>query len=431
MCDCSCQYKRLEGYSQTVNKGLLFIFIVLTNPCFGQSEVSDDWPQIHGPGRDGKYWGAPLNTNWPNTGPPVVWKRKIGEGFSGPVASQGRVILFHRMANEEIIECLEADSGKTIWSYAYPTSYRDSFGFDNGPRATPVVQDGRVYCFGAEGNLHCLNFKSGKVIWSVPVHEQFVVRKGFFGASCSPLVSGVQVIVNVGSRNNAGIVAFDKRDGKFLWKATDHEASYASPVETRLSGQRHTFVFTRRGLVDLNPLTGQVRSEVRWRSRNSASVNAATPLVVGNLVFLSASYRTGANLIRIQDGEWSSIWSSDEVLSNHYATSVHEKGYLYGFHGRQDVPPGPSLRCVELRSGNVQWSQDRFGAGTLLVAARHLLIMHENGDLILADLSHQAFRELQRFRVLSGVVRAYPALSKGRLFVRNEGLLACVDLRPE
>jgi outer membrane protein assembly factor BamB len=158
-------------------------------------------------------------------------------------------------------------------------------------------------------------------------------------------------------------VAFEAATGKVLWTATDDEASYSAPVVATIGGLRHALFFTRNGLVDLDPASGKVRFQFRWRSRSHASVNAAAPLVIGNLVFLSASYETGAALLRIEGDKPTEVWTSDNALSNHYATSVHRDGFLYGYHGRQEF--GQSLRCVELKTGKVLWTANAFGAGTV------------------------------------------------------------------
>jgi outer membrane protein assembly factor BamB len=150
-------------------------------------------------------------------------------------------------------------------------------------------------------------------------------------------------------------------------------------------------------------------------------------LIVGEFIFLSASYQAGAVLLRVKDDKVEKVWSADDVLSNHYATSVHLDGSLYGFDGRQEQ--GPSLRCVELKTGKVRWSEDRFGAGTVTLADQHLLILRENGELILAPASPDGYKPIARAQVLPNGVRAYPAVADGRLYARSKDTLVCVDLR--
>ena len=399
-------------------------FALCLQPSTG---LAADWPQWLGPSRDGVYSGEDLADSWPKSGPPVLWRKKVGHGFSNPVVSQGRLILFHRRGNKEVVEALDAKTAEPVWSFDYPTNYRDSFRFDPGPRASPAVAGGRVFTFGAEGVLHCLDFESGKKIWRIDTHDRFGAGKGFFGAACSPLVHENVVFLNVGGRNGTGLVAFDAGTGDVLWTAADDEASYSSPVAATLLGAPRILFFTRKGLVGADPETGKIGFQMRWRARSRASVNAATPLVIGESIFLSASYGTGAVLLQVKGGELQKLWSSDDVLSNHYATSIYHDGYLYGYHGRQEY--GPSLRCVELATGKVRWSKDGFGAGTMTAAGDRLLLMREGGQLVLAEASPESFRPISKAKILSGTVRAYPAIADGLFYARSKNTLVCVNLR--
>jgi outer membrane protein assembly factor BamB len=401
----------------------------------GASVAAADWPQLLGPARNGVYTG-PLATSWPTGGPRKVWQKRVGQGFAGPVVVGDRLILFHRVANEETVDALDTKTGEVRWHYAYPTSYRDDFGFDEGPRAVPVVVNNRIYTFGAEGQLNALDLATGRRIWNVDTKSRFNVRKGFFGAAGSPLVEDGRVLANVGGMDGtkgAGIVAFNADTGAVVWTATNHEASYSSPVGATFGGKRTAVFFTRQGLIGLEPATGSVLFQRSWRSRTSASVNAASPLIVGDLIFVSATYETGAAVVRVQGSELKELWSSDEALSNHYATSVYYDGNLYGFHGRQEY--NPSFRAVALNTGKVLWSEDRFRAGTVTLAGDKLLIMRETGELVLAAASPQAFKPLARAQILPATVRANIALSDGFMYVRNgdtrdSDTLVCLDLRP-
>jgi outer membrane protein assembly factor BamB len=385
-----------------------------------------DWPQFLGPARDGTYQGNDLAPAWPAGGPPVVWKREVGQGWSGPVVAGGKLILFHRLGDKEVVECLDAATGNRVWSADYPTAYKDDFGFDEGPRATPAIAEGKVYTHGAEGVLTCWDMAGGKSLWHVDTKQELRAGKGFFGPACSPLVEGDAVILNVGGQR-AGVVAFDKATGNVLWRATDDEAGYSSPVAATIGGKRRVLALTRAGLVALEPKSGGIVFQFPWRSRQHASINAATPVVVDDLVFISASYGTGAALLRVGQKELQKVWSSDEALSNHYATSVQRDGFLYGFHGRQEE--GPSLRCIELKTGKVRWSEDNFGAGTVLLAGDRLVILHEKGQLMIAPATPDGFKPGPRAQVLPFEARAYPALAGGMLYARAKGRFVCLDLR--
>jgi outer membrane protein assembly factor BamB len=387
---------------------------------------TDDWPQLLGPNRDGVYRGPAIAASWPASGPRVVWRKTVGQGFAGPVVAQGRLILFHRVGDQEVVESLDPATGSRQWQLAYPTTYRDDFGFDEGPRAVPVVAGGVVYTFGAQGQLHAIDLARGTRLWSDDTARRFKVPKGFFGAAGSPLVEDGRLLANIGGRG-AGIVAFDATSGKVLWTATDDEASYSSPAGATIDGQRVAVFLTRAALAGLDPATGRVLFRRPWRARLAASVNAATPLVVGDLIFVSAEYGPGAGVLRVAGSTLTDVWASNEVLTNHYATSVHHNGFLYGYHGRQEF--GPSFRAVELRTGKVRWSEERFRAGSVLLAGDRLLILREGGELVLAPASPDAFRPLARAQVLRATVRAFPALADGFLYARNEDTLVCLDLR--
>jgi outer membrane protein assembly factor BamB len=387
-----------------------------------------DWPQFLGPHRDGTYTGPPLAKTWPAEGPPIVWKRAVGAGFSGPAVSGGRLILFHRVGDRVVVECLDARTGKEFWKAGYPTDYRDDFGFDEGPRATPAIADGRVFTFGAEGRLTCWKLETGGQLWSVDTPGEFGSPKGFFGRVCSPLVEGDLVILTPGGQAGAGIVAFDASSGKVRWKATQDEASYSSPVAATINGQRVVLALTREALVALHPADGRVIFRHPWRPAMDASVTAATPLVVDDLIFISASYGAGASLLRFKESGPEVVWSNDDSLSNHYATSVQHNGYLYGWHGRQEH--GCELRCVELKTGKVRWSEQGLKAGSVTLAGDELLVLTEKGLLLRAPASPDGFKPTARVQALPFDVRAFPALADGLLFARSKDQFMCLDLSP-
>jgi outer membrane protein assembly factor BamB len=386
-----------------------------------------DWPQFLGPNRDGISPEKGLLQSWPRSGPPVLWQKEVGEGYSGPVIAGGKLILFHRVGDNDIVACLDADTGKERWKFAYPTSYQDQLGKGDGPRATPVVAGNRVYTLGAQGRLHCLALDSGKKVWEHALLQEYKVPPSYFGVGTTPLVEGNLLLVNVGAKK-AGIVAFDKDTGKEVWRATDDGASYASPVAATLGGKRTAIFFTRQGVVLLDPQTGAVRYTKLWRARYNASVNAATPLVIGDLVFFSTCYETGALLLKIGKDKVDEVWSGDEEMSNHYTTCVHHKGVLYGFHGRQE--PGAALRCVELKTGKVRWTQPRYGCGSMVLADGQLIILTERGDLVLAEPTPESYREKARAHVFDAPpCRAQIALADGRLYARDGAKLVCWNLK--
>lgn len=392
------------------------------------TESTSDWPQFLGPFRNGTAIQSNLAKTWSEDGPPVLWQHKVGEGFAGPVVGAGKLILFHRVDGKEVVECLDAKTCKALWRGDYPASYRDDFGFEEGPRSTPAIANGRVFTFGANGDFNAWDLDKGSRLWSIDTRAQFKTGKGFFGIACSPLVEGNAVILNIGGRNGAGVVAFDVATGKVLWQATDDEASYASPAAATLGGKRRIIVITRDALAALNAADGKVVFRHPWRPPMHASVSAATPLVIGEQIFISASYGTGASLLRFKESAPEIIWSRDGVLSAHYATAVHHDGFLYGFDGRQEQ--GCELCCVELTTGKVLWSEGGLKAGTVTLAGNQLLVMTERGELIQAPASPAAFKPAQRAQILPFTVRAHPALAGGLFYARSRDKLVCVDLQP-
>lgn len=392
---------------------------------------ASDWPQFLGPTRNGVYTGPVLTASWPKDGPTILWQRKVGAGFSGPAVADGKLILFHRVDDKETIECLDAKTGKALWSFDYPTAYRDDFGFDEGPRATPAIADGRVYTYGAEGVLTCLELASGKKVWGIDAKADFHAPKGFFGIACSPLVEGNAVILNIGGGDGAGLVAFDKLTGKILWKATNDQPSYSSPVAATINNRRYLFVLTLANFVALDPGNGKIFFQYPFRPPMRASVTAAAPVVVDDHVFLTASYGLGVTLLKITASGPEKIWSGDDILSNHYATSLCLNGFLYGIHGRTDpgFEPPASLRCIELKTGKVRWQENNFGAATLTLAGDQLFILTEKGELIQAPATPSSFKPLDRAQVLPTQVRAHPALANGLFYARSKDKLICLDLK--
>lgn len=406
------------------NRRTVCLFLLSLNGLSSHS-LGHDWPQFLGPTRDGAYQGE-IATSWDEQPPKTLWRAKVGAGFSAPVVSDGRVLLFDRSKDRERLTCYRVSDGKRSWTAGYPATYKDDFGFSNGPRATPAVSGGQVFTYGAAGVLTAWDLATGLKAWQVDTHAKFQPKKGFFGAAPSPLVEDGRVLVNVGGAGGAGVVAFDARSGAVVWKATDHEIGYASPTSATIAGERHLLFLTRSGLVDLTA-DGKVRFEFPFRARIAASVNAATPLVLGSRVFLSASYRTGAVVLDIASKPPAVIWSSSDVLSNHYATSVYSDGFFYGFDGRQEH--GPALRAVRATDGKVAWSKEGLGAGTLIVAKAHLVIVNERGRLIVAKAQSEGYEEIAAASILEGTVRAHAALARGLLLLRSDDTLVCVDLR--
>ncbi len=387
-----------------------------------------DWPQYLGQNRDGVYPGEALTRAWSSDGPKVLWrKRNIGAGLGGIVLAKGRAILFHEVKRYDTIECLDAKTGKTLWENNYASSFVAGYGSAAGPRATPTIVGDRVYTMGGQGIVVCTNFATGKTVWKVDTQKSYRASDGFFGMACSPLVEGNAVLLNIGGEAGAGIIALDKNSGKLLWKTLDDEASYSSPVMAKLRGKRRAVFFARTGLAVVDPTSGKIDFQNRWRARTQASVNAAAPLIVGELIFVTSSYNTGALVVNAAADGYKTAWSNDTSLSSQYASVMHRGGFIYGTHGRADVPPVPALRCVELATGKVRWSVDDFGDCLMLRCGDRLLALMESGELVLGQATPAGWREICRAQVVGSGARSQPALADGRLYVRDRNQLVCLD----
>ena len=401
----------------------LVSLILASSVCAGQ------WPQILGPNRDGRAQGETLSP-WSADGPRTLWTCDLGEGYAGCAVKDGRVVVFHRVGDIERSEALDVQQGQMLWRADFPATYRGGVNSDTGPRCVPLLHGDAVYLLGAAGDLHCVSLQNGKKIWSRQVYEDFSGLEGYFGAGSTPIVVDGKLLVNVGGRDNAGLVAFALDTGKTLWKSSQERASYASPTATKLGGKEIAIFVTRLNALAVDPEDGTVRFQFPFGQRGP-TVNAATPLVFGDFLFVTANYGVGARLVRIKGDGFHEVWSRDDVMSSQYPTPVHHDGFLYGIHGREDVGVA-ELRCVEAETGTVRWSVPGFGMAHLIGADDKLLILTVDGRLLLAGATPERFTSLAEARISDTVTRALPALADGRLYVRENsagrGRLTCLDL---
>ena len=425
--------------------------------------VTHDWTSFLGPTHNGVSSETRLLKDWPEGGPPLVWELAKGTGYTSPAIHRSRLVYLYRQDQEEIVDCLHPETGQRYWTFRYPTGYSDRYGYNDGPRCSPVIDGNRVYTYGAEGKLHCLDLESGAVHWKRHLSREFRVPQDFFGVASTPLVEGNLLIVNVGTPGGPSVVALDKQTGKLVWEAGDQWGpSYASPVPATVGGKRRILVFAggesrppTGGLLSIDPANGKIDFRFPWRSRSYESVNASNPVVIGNQVLISASYKTGAALLDLRpDGTQRVAWTAPH-FGLHWNTAIHRDGYLYGFDGRNE--PDAALVCVELKTGKEMWravpeweETVEFGGrqvtrsfttyrGSLLWADGHFLCLGELGHLLWLDLSPKGFRILSRAWLFAARESwSPPVLSRGLLYVsqnRRDFLrggsprLLCYDLR--
>jgi outer membrane protein assembly factor BamB len=445
-------------------RSVLSVLLILATAAFPQA---GDWPCFLGLNGDQKSSETGLVSNIPPQGLPIVFDRPVGTGYSAPSVGFGRLVLFHRLGGEEIVEAWNSDTAVPLWRSSSATAYQDPYGYNNGPRCTPLLTSNRVYTFGAEGRLSCLDLADGSVIWRRNTSEDAEVPEAFFGVGSTPILEGGRLIVQVGGQPNSGVIAYDPNSGKPVWRSVgetnwqgqpmhgwpgdrkvewrrwDKQASYSSPVATTVQGRRVVYCLMRQGLVALDPADGKVLFSRWFRARVEESVNAANPVVAGAEVLISSAYyRTGSVLLEYVPGQSSAVerWSG-LGLEAHWSTPVLLDGYLYGFSGRNE--PDARLRCVEWKTGTVAWDRDEhwekhssaqpsvFGRGSFLYADGRLYALGEGGLLGIFRPSPTACEEISRWQVpsLHYPCWAGPVLSNGRMYLRSEDRLVCLDLR--
>lgn len=399
-----------------------------------------DWPEWLGPTRDSVSIEKDLLKQWPTAGPPQRFVKSIGEGYSGISVAYGHLVLFHRVRDEMVLESLDPVTGAGRWRYAYPTDYEDRYGYNGGPRAQPILHRDAtrswVFALCSGGVLTAVDLEKGQKIWSRDLQGEHQLQPCFFGVGAAPLLDGDRLFVNLGGTDpGTGLsLALAKSTGETLWKSPTAGGAYAAPRVAELEGARQLFIFHRGGLTCFDPATGSERWQYPWQARVHESVNAATPLVVGDTLFFSATYGTGSVCLRVKKSSYETLWKDEltqreKALDTHWSTANYLDGHLYGFSGRHEN--GSDLRCVELKTGKVLWKWASYlGRGSMLYADGLFIALGERGDLALLKLSPAGHTELARLsHVLSYPAWTPPTLANGRLYLRDEKRLICLDLR--
>lgn len=386
---------------------------------FARAALCDDWPRFRGPFLD----GISRETDWPNFSdrdrPTTLWTQSVGTGISGIVTSESLLFTVGNVDDADVVRCFESGSGKAVWSFSYDCPL-DPNEFEGGPTSTPTVDGGSLYTLSRLGQVHCLEKQTGKLQWSVNAAEDNDIRVPAWGFAGSPLVVGDTLLLNVGE---AGL-AFNKHTGQLLWKSADKDAGYSSMVPFKQQGKSAIVFGSARSYVCVEIESGKEFWRQRWLT--TFGCNAADPIISGDSVFLSSGYNRGSALLKVTDGDPDVVWKSKE-LQNQLSTSVLIDGFLYGIHG--DVDAGTQLRCLELTTGKVGWSEESFHPSAMAAAGNRLIIITSDGELVIAKASSKNFQAISQHDLINGKCWTSPTLSGGLLYVRSvDGELTCLNL---
>jgi outer membrane protein assembly factor BamB len=350
---------------------------------------------------------------------------------------QAITLFLNKDQTAEVVICWDAETGKELWRREYDCAYLNSFG--NGPRSTPTVDGDYVYTVGGTGIFHCLERATGKVVWKHELLKEFDASNIRWGVSFSPLIEGDLVLTNPGGRHGNSLAAFDKLTGDLRWQSLDDLAGYSSPIAITAGGVRQVVFFTGEAAVGVSPSDGALLWRKAWKTSND--VNAATPIFfqaksgpdVRNYLFISSGYGKGCallNLVKRGDSFVAQSVYENNQMCNHFSSSVRYKDHFYGFNDNL-------LTCMDVRTGEVRWARkdsrgNEFVKGSLILADGKLLILGETGRLALAEATPEEYKEVARMKIFEGQRKwAPPVLAHGKLYLRDETEVKCLDLRED
>jgi outer membrane protein assembly factor BamB len=395
-----------------------------------QASTAGEWPQFLGPHRNGLSDETGLLDRWPEKGPKTAWRVPGGVGMSGLVISRGRVLTLVQSDGKQWLVSLHSDSGDTAWKSAVAPEYQNGMG--DGPRGTPAIAGDRVFVFTGDGVLAAFEFRDGKPLWSHHTIRELSGKEAEYGMACSPLVIGDLVVVTVGAPE-ATLVAYDTKTGDMRWKVGGDAAGYSSPALLNVGGRSQIVSFTSDSAIGVVPESGALRW--RYPFKTNYECNIATPIAINGQVFLSAGENHGSVLLKLTpesekfklDTVWESLGTTS-VLRSEWQTPLLLDGYLYGMDNVGGAGPITHLTCIEAATGKRMWQQVRFGKGNLIAADGKLFITTMKGELVVVRASPERYDELGRAMVLSSTRQA-PALSQGRLYLRDNQEIVCLDVR--
>lgn len=373
-----------------------------------------DFPQFLGPDRTAVIPGPRLAADWAAHPPQIVWRMKVGAGWSGFVVVGDRALTQEQNEGQELVTCYDVGTGRLLWSH------RDGARYDNpiggiGPRATPTVVGNQVFTLGSTGRLNALDLATGKAQWTHDLVAETGAKIPDWGYAGSPLVLEGRVIVSAGGKAKQSLVAFRADTGKRLWAAGDAEAGYGSPFVATLAGRRQILAYNHRRITAHDAADGTVLWEYPW---GVGYPHVAVPVVVGpDRVVFSAGYGVGSELLEVTRGageRWGAerVWRSLKLKAK-FANPVARDGFVYGLDDGM-------FTCLDLKDGAQQWKEGRHGHGQGLLVDDLFLLMSEGGELILLQPTPAGPGELHRFRVFSAKTWNPIALAGDLLLVRND-----------
>ena len=375
--------------------------------CTGLLHAAD-WPQWRGPNRDGISNETAWSTQWGAAGPKELFRLNVGIGCSSVAVSQGRLYTMGNENNTDSVWCLDATTGKTIWKQSYACPLAPNM-FEGGPGSTPTVDGKFVYALSRSGHLHCLDAKTGKVVWMKNLVSDLGGKAPTWGYAGSPLVLGKWVIVDVGAPG-AATVALDKATGEIAWKNGDEAPSYGSPLAFEREGRKYLALFDAFGIVVREADGGKMVANQAWKT--NYDINATTPIVSGDKLFVASGNGKGGAQFQFTGSELKYVWQTKK-MRNAFNSCVLWQGCLYGFDESK-------LVCLDFATGDVKWTQEDLGRGSLMLADGKLIIQAETGALVIAEASPAAFKELARAKVLDKRCWVVPVLANGRIYCKND-----------
>ena len=390
-------------------------------PAAAAVATSVYWTGFRGPDRDGHYRQQPVRTGWGSALTPL-WKQPVGGGYASFVIADGRAFTIEQRGGRELAAAYDLATGRELWTSAWNALFQTQ---GDGPRATPTVHEGRLYALGATGEFRALDAATGRTVWRTNILADAGAGNMDFGMSASPLIVDNTVVVLAGGLNGQSVVAYDRHSGKRVWGALDDRASYSSPMLVTLAGVRQILAFTETRLVGLSPENGKLLWELPWQMPNQAS----QPVVAGpDRVFVSAGSGSESAMLRVAagaDGQLAprELWRTTR-MNNNFSSSVLHDGFIYGLDG-------PILACIDASNGELKWKGGRYGAGQLVLASGHVIVLTEQGELALVRADPKSHQEITRFPAIEGKTWNHPAMSDGILLIRNIEEMAAFDLRSD